>query len=122
MAMAMLPIGSSLTNDAQDALTIYRWPGNIRELKNTIWRAAILAEGRPIQSAHLGLAVPQKTSAPSIISASPISGRTLEQGEREVIREALAASGGNRTHAARILGIARSTLLEKLKRYPADFV
>ena len=122
MAMAMLPIGSSLTNDAQDALTIYRWPGNIRELKNTIWRAAILAEGRPIQSAHLGLAVPQKTSAPSIISASPITGRTLEQGEREVIREALAASGGNRTHAARILGIARSTLLEKLKRYPADFV
>ena len=45
----------------------------------------------------------------------------LEQAERELIREALAASGGNRTHASRILGIARSTLLEKLKRYPADF-
>ena len=121
MAMAMLPKGSSLTNDAEDALTVYRWPGNIRELKNTIWRAAILAEGRPIESAHLGLAAPEKPSAPSLVSRIPINGRTLEEVEREVIREALASSGGNRTHAARILGIARSTLLEKLKRYPADF-
>lgn len=119
MAMAMLPKGSSLTNEAEDALAAYRWPGNIRELKNTIWRAAILAEGRPIEPAHLGL--PVATSASTSGRAVPNEPRTLEQAEREVIREALAASGGNRTHAARILGIARSTLLEKLKRYPTDF-
>ncbi len=119
MAMSMLPKGSSLTNDAEDALASYRWPGNIRELKNTIWRAAILAEGRPIEPSHLGLAVPAAPAAP--VRTVPNEPRSLEQAEREVIREALVASGGNRTHAARILGIARSTLLEKLKRYPTDF-
>lgn len=118
MAMTMLPKGSSLTNEAEDALARYRWPGNIRELKNTIWRAAILAEGRPIEPLHLGLAqpVPAPASANTMVNAP----RTLEQAERAVIREALAASKGNRTQAARILGIARSTLLEKLKRCPDD--
>lgn len=119
MALTLLPKGSALTNEAEDALARYRWPGNIRELKNTIWRAAILAEGRPIEPVHLGLAQPgaAPASTPTMVNAP----RTLEQAERAVIREALAASGGNRTHAARILGIARSTLLEKLKRSPDDF-
>jgi len=119
MAMSMLPKGSSLTNEAEDALASYRWPGNIRELRNTIWRAAILAEGRPIEPTHLGLVQPTLPAAAPV--PLPYQPRTLEQAERELIREALAASGGNRTHASRILGIARSTLLEKLKRYPADF-
>lgn len=119
MAMSMLPKGSSLTNAAEDALASYRWPGNIRELRNTIWRAAILAEGRPIEPTHLGLVQPTLPAAAAV--PKPYQPRTLEQAERELIREALAASGGNRTHASRILGIARSTLLEKLKRYPADF-
>ncbi len=118
MAMAMLPAGSSLTNEAEDVLASYRWPGNIRELKNTIWRAAILAEGRPISPVHLGLAPPAAETP--VVTPHPAP-RTLEQVERDAIREALAASLGNRTHAARCLGIARSTLLEKLKRYPADF-
>ena len=119
MARAMLPKGSSLTNDAKDALARYRWPGNIRELKNTVWRAAILAEGRPIEPVHLGM--PRNVAATVTTNvATATTPRTLEQAEREVIRDALTASGGNRTHAARILGIARSTLLEKLKRYPAD--
>jgi DNA-binding NtrC family response regulator len=61
---------------------------------------------------------PEAPTAPGPTVPHP---RTLQQAEREVIREALAASGGNRTHASRVLGIARSTLLEKLKRYPADF-
>lgn len=121
MAMAMLPNGSSLTNDAEDALMAYRWPGNIRELKNTMWRAAILAEGRPIEPIHLGIAAPA-VAPDTPNSPSEPAPRTLEQAEHAAIRDALAASGGNRTRAARVLGIARSTLLEKLKRFPStDF-
>ena len=118
MAMAMLPKGASLSTGAEDALTRYRWPGNIRELKNTIWRAAILAEGRPIEPMHLGLPAPADAERPA--EPEQTAPRTLADAEREVIREALRASEGNRTHAARLLGIARSTLLEKLKRYGID--
>lgn len=115
MAMAMLPKGASLSIGAEDALTRYRWPGNIRELKNTIWRAAILAEERPIEPMHLGLPAPAHAERPA--EAERVAPRTLADAEQEVIREALRANDGNRTHAARLLGIARSTLLEKLKRY-----
>ncbi|MDQ8161575.1 MAG: sigma-54 dependent transcriptional regulator [Gemmatimonadota bacterium] len=118
MAMAMLPKGASLSTGAEDALTRYRWPGNIRELKNTIWRAAILAEGRPIEPLHLGLPAPTDVERPT--EPEQTAPRTLADAEREVICEALRASEGNRTHAARLLGIARSTLLEKLKRYGID--
>jgi DNA-binding NtrC family response regulator len=116
MAIAMLPKNSTLTADAEDALIAYRWPGNIRELKNTIWRAAILAEGQPIEPVHLGL--PLHDAARVKDRSATTRSRTLEEAEWDAIRDALAESGGNRTHAARLLGIARSTLLEKLKRDP----
>lgn len=114
MARAFLMKGASLTRAAEDALVAYRWPGNIRELKNTLWRAAILAEHAPIDVVHLGL-----LGGPAIPAASaPASQlRTLEEAEREAIRIALAAHDGNRSAAARALGIARSTLLEKLKKF-----
>ena len=116
MAIAMLPKNSTLTTNAEDALVGYRWPGNIRELKNTIWRAAILAEGQPIEPVHLGLPLPD--AAREQDRSATTRSRTLQEAEWDAIRDALAESGGNRTHAARILGIARSTLLEKLKRDP----
>lgn len=115
MAMAMLPTGGTLSTGAEDALLTYRWPGNIRELKNAIWRAAILAEGRVIEPVHLGLTAPLTDEAPS--AATTPAPRSLEDAERAVIRDALTASAGNRSHAAKVLGIARSTLLEKLRRY-----
>jgi transcriptional regulator with PAS, ATPase and Fis domain len=116
MAIAMLPKNSTLTTNAEDALVGYRWPGNIRELKNTIWRAAILAEGQPIEPVHLGLPLPD--AAREHDRSATTRSRTLQEVEWDAIRDALAESGGNRTHAARLLGIARSTLLEKLKRDP----
>jgi DNA-binding NtrC family response regulator len=114
MAHSFLPKGASLTRSAQDALTAYRWPGNIRELKNTLWRAAILAGTSPIDVVHLGL--PGDIPAPPT-GRNAAQPRTLEDAEREAIRVALAAVHGNRSAAAKTLGIARSTLLEKLKRY-----
>ena len=114
LAQSFLPKGAALTRAAQDALRAYRWPGNIRELKNTLWRAAILARTTPIDVVHLGL-----PGDPSVVPTSrPFSQvRSLDEAEREAIRVALAAVDGNRSAAARSLGLARSTLLEKLKKY-----
>ncbi len=124
LAEQSLPRGARLSESARDRLLAYRWPGNIRELKNTLWRAAILADGRPILPAHLGLTV-QPDDAEPVVALAPTartdtasgSVRTLDTAERDAIFAALRAVGGNRTRAARLLGVARSTLLEKLKRY-----
>ena len=113
LAERFLPRGAALTAAARAALVEYPWPGNIRELKNALWRAAILADGAPIAPEHLGLGS-LGTPAPG---AHPAGARTLEASEREAIERALAATGGNKVRAAQHLGIARSTLNEKLKRY-----
>lgn len=119
LARAFLPRGAQLHPAAEPALLEYSWPGNVRELRNAIWRAAILADGAPIRRAHLGLSEPEtadRLREPRAVDAArPPS--SLHDAEREAIRQALAASRGNRTHAARQLGIARSTLLEKIKKY-----
>ncbi len=113
LADAALPRGAALSERARDALGNYAWPGNIRELKNTIWRAAILADGQPIAPAHLGLPTP-KVDTTDAFRAPP---RSLADAEHTAICDALAASANNRTKAAQLLGIARSTLIEKLKRH-----
>lgn len=122
LAQRLLPRGASLARSAIDALSRYAWPGNIRELKNTLWRAAILADGRPIERSHLGLPDSSGAGALHVTTASdaarPVATKSMRHAERAAIAAALEASAGNRTKAARQLGIARSTLQEKLKRYP----
>lgn len=86
------------------------WPGNIRELRNVLERAAILADGDAIEPEHLWL--PEPTLAPKALGD-----RTLDDLERDAIVEALAAVDGNRKQAAARLGIGVRTLYEKLKRY-----
>ena len=101
------PAGSRVSQAALRTIERYDWPGNVRELKNTLWRASLLAEGGEIQPRHLSL--PELTAP----SPAPV---TLADAERTAIVDALAATGGNRVQAARRLGIARSTLLEKIRR------
>ena len=111
LATSLLPAGARLSGPALRAIERYDWPGNVRELKNTLWRAVLLAEGTPIEPRHLSL--PQLTSPET---PGPI---TLAEAESRAITAALRATDGNKVHAAQLLGIARSTLLEKLKRMGA---
>jgi two-component system response regulator HydG len=109
LARAFAPAGARLGAAALRAMERYDWPGNVRELKNTLWRAALLAEGGEIEPRHLSL--------PGRDDPVPSIPTTLADAERQAIVAALTATAGNRVQAARRLGIARSTLLEKLKRY-----
>jgi two-component system response regulator HydG len=103
-----LPRGARLSAAGRRAIERYDWPGNVRELKNTLWRAALLAEGAPIEPRHLSL--------PQLHSATPAGPLTLAEAESRAIAAALRSTQGNKVRAAQLLGIARSTLLEKLKR------
>jgi len=121
LAAALLPRGAQLGEPAMRALLGYAWPGNIRELKNTLWRAAILADGQRIEPAHLGLVGGSGTSAAA--GAAPAAHHPddapppLAEVERRAVVAALAHTAGNRRQAAALLGIARSTLQEKLRRH-----
>ena len=108
LAATFMPRGARLSPAGLRSIERYGWPGNVRELKNTLWRAALLAEGTPIEPRHLSL--PQLSAGPS---SQPL---TLAHAEERAIGAALKATGGNKVRAAQLLGIARSTLLEKLKR------
>jgi two-component system response regulator AtoC len=100
-----------LADDALAVLAAADWPGNIRELRNTLERAAILADGDIVAREHLWL--DPTTAAPAPLEP----GGTLEQAERALIERALATHGGHRQRAAQSLGIGLRTLYEKLKRY-----
>jgi transcriptional regulator with PAS, ATPase and Fis domain len=98
-----------------EALARYEWPGNVRELKNVITAAAALAEGVILEPRHLIFFRPQRRRAS--IPKLPLAGQSLEALEKAAIHQTLRQFAGNRTKAARALGIAASTLYEKIKKY-----
>ena len=112
-----------LSQDALRRLMAYAWPGNVRQLENAVERALILRGTRAqVEMADLPpeiQAVPVE-SAPSL--DLPESGVDLpglvSRIERDLIGRALARTEGNRADAARLLGLKRTTLVEKLKRLP----
>jgi two-component system response regulator HydG len=104
-------LGKPLPRFSEEALQVlkdYDWPGNVRELENIIQRLIIMTEGNAIGIPDL----------PSLMRFSALRGtspnRTLAEVEAEHIRIVLASVGGNKTQAAKILGITRKTLREKL--------
>jgi two-component system response regulator AtoC len=105
-------------DDALARLVAYRWPGNVRELENVIERAVILARGDQIGLAELPSNVVHAESRAELVAAGDLSlRRARHAAEAEVIRRALRETDGNRTHAARLLGISHRALLYKLKEY-----
>jgi len=107
---------SGLTDDALERLAAYPWPGNVRELENCIESAVVLSDGGALAARHLMLPGGAVTTASSL-GLRPYRARTLAEVEREAIAEALRAHAGNRTAAARTLGIGRNTLNRKIREY-----
>ena len=96
--------------EATDFLLKYEWPGNVRELENAIERAVILTKNSYIEAADL--------AQENLLTAhSAPSGRSLKEVERERILNVLNETGGNRSETARILGISRATLYNKIREY-----
>jgi two-component system, NtrC family, response regulator AtoC len=131
---------TTLGSTATDALQKHSWPGNIRELRNTIERAVLLASNGPIRLEHLvlELATHRRSSVPTIpiervgsdrISSSELTvpgmyplddeplAAAVAEVEKKRILDSLERCGGNQTRAARMLGISRNTLLARLDAY-----
>jgi two-component system response regulator HydG len=103
--------GLKLENMALDALLQHDWPGNIRELEHTIEKRVILSDPKVILTRHL---FPESSAAPV---RSPGNTLNLEENERMIISRALKVARGNVSAASRKLGINRSTLYQKMKKY-----
>lgn len=116
------------SEEAQEILLAYPWPGNVREVKNVTERAMILCRSDMILPEHLPADLLGVTGKP--VRDTPEENASHRPGRRETdpflplaaleknhIREALEATEGNRTQAAKLLGISRSTLQDKIKRY-----
>ena len=101
-----------ITPEALAILKSYEFPGNVRELANTIERAVIVSQDSKVQASDL----PEALRAAILMKREAKRRRTLAELEADYIREMLEATGGNKTEAARLLGISRKNLYEKLKR------
>ena len=108
---------SQILPKALDALMRYDWPGNIRELENAIERAVIITRGEVIAPHELPLPIQEAAGTGDFQAAAVEPNRTLKQVEKEWIRRILEEVDGNRTHAAKILGITRKTLQNKIREY-----
>ncbi len=112
----------SLTAAAVSALEEYDWPGNVREMENVIERTVALTDGEIIDRHDLPpqFAVITNVSGALPVPALPAEGVnlpvTIDNIEREMIRQAMAMSGGVKSRAATLLGLNRTTLVEKIKR------
>jgi DNA-binding NtrC family response regulator len=121
-----------ISREAMEWMSDHTWPGNIRELRNAVNRAVLLASGGVIQPEHMQTEAYKPRSgrgsgrssedtsggspAAPVGTASPPGSSAEDEDERQRVLNALAACGGNQTRAAKMLGIARRTLTSRLDR------
>jgi two-component system response regulator HydG len=106
----------SVTPRCMELLVSYGWPGNVRELENAIERGVILMRGDQLSEKSLPLPIQKQEREGEIVAPS-----SLQEAERLLILQTLEESGGNKSEAARRLGITRKTLQNKLQRYDLGF-
>lgn len=106
---------------AMDLLRAYPWPGNVRELRNLCERLSILLPGQALEPSNIPYDLHVRHPAPAPESKSgfalPESGIDMESLEIDLIHQALARTNGNRSKAARLLGLSRDTLLYRIHKY-----
>ncbi len=121
---------SPIDATALDRMLSHAWPGNVRELKNAVERAALLAMGGTIRPEHLppevvgagaaAVAPPPPVTAEDALHGPVVAvpvGATMEDAEREIIRSTLSHTSGNKTRAAKILGISLKTMHNTVKKF-----
>jgi transcriptional regulator with PAS, ATPase and Fis domain len=117
-----------LTKEADELLINYDWPGNVRELKNAIERVMILAEGNRVSAKYLPIRIAEGGIMPIPMNERnnneriqlPSGGISLHNVEKELIKQALQQSRGNKSTAAKLLHITRDTLRYKVKKYELE--
>jgi DNA-binding NtrC family response regulator len=111
--------GKPITGVSPDALSLlmaFHWPGNVRELENIIERGVALSNGPLLEASDIHLDTSPTKPAGDAAVALPPEGMTLEQWEDEMIREALRRANGNKSQAARLLGLSRNALRYRLSK------
>jgi DNA-binding NtrC family response regulator len=122
----------NISDQAMDILKSYQWPGNVRELRHVIERACVLCNGKTLLQEHFpdeilpggsltenrGQAGKTFPKMPGTLSGIP-QYESFKSEEAQII-EALKATGGNKSKAAKLLGVDRSTLYRKMKRYELE--
>jgi DNA-binding NtrC family response regulator len=104
---------------AMKLLMEHHWPGNVRELQNVMERAAALAAGPVLEASDVHIDSARAKPADSVNNFLP-EGMTLEHWEDEMIREALRRANGNKSQAARLLGLSRNALRYRLSKIGLD--
>lgn len=108
-----------ISPEAMRMLQGYVWPGNVRELENVLQRLFALVEGETILPHHLAAFLP--VGPWEVTANKPSLSQQLAMMERDMIQQALRSTGGNKARAARLLGMPRSSLYEKLKTYKLGY-
>jgi len=110
---------SKLTQDALEILKKYNWPGNIRELRNVCEHVTAVQPGESIKSEHLPLDVTARIAKPGSSTGFelPQEGLNMESLEIDLIQQALEYANGNKSEAARLLGLTRDAFLYRLKKH-----
>jgi two-component system response regulator HydG len=109
---------SGVTDEAMAVLTSYAWPGNVRELENAIERAVVLGRGEQLRLQDLPPQVHRRGDEQRPLIPAHLS---LEEIEKLAIVQALQVTGGNKSEAAERLGIHRTSIYDKMRRYGIEW-
>lgn len=109
-----------LSSDARRVLTAYPWPGNVRQLRNVVENMVVLSGGGRLEVRDIPPEIHKQPDDLADTQLGHLAGISLEQAEKELIRNTLKMTSGNREQAAGILGIGERTLYRKIKQYEIE--